>query len=505
MKIRSYKLAPAGRNQNGFSLVTMLSISMIATLVVSALLAAIAPVYRTVSGDPARLKLKNFAEAAVDFVIAQLNDPNLKASVSPADEIGSDSKKIVISSGDLGLSGNLTANVTVSNEMPPNESRLFKASLAPSAPYQDSSGKISNVMQSWSYFANGASSPATNKAWRTITAVVTHGTITETIAVAAQIDYAVKRGASGPNAQPFFPYAALGSQTIEFKNNSTTYGFKAGDVPIMDPSGTYPLGGDIAAYHKAFFDSSNIKIGGSLDVPSVDSDSNISADTGGSTTINRYLTVNDTAPSFAESDALGLSNASEQIFPDTTRISNKVENQTNDQLQITPAPTLPTNSIYTNGGDMLLSSSTTLSGNYQATSIGMPSGTINSSNTSIYLKDTGSTNQVVDITGSINPSSSKSSADFQIWYNGSGTISVKASSVRATIYAPNARVEISGINNSQGSFRGAIVAKNLMVSNVDLGFDQTLNASSSQKFEPSQLSGATKYKVVGYKEVTSLK
>ncbi|HIA55360.1 MAG TPA: hypothetical protein EYN91_25300 [Candidatus Melainabacteria bacterium] len=493
------------RDKKGFSLVTMLTISMIATLVVSGLLAAIAPVFRTVSGDPARLQLKNFAEGAVDYVIAQLNDPDLKASVSPADEIGSDAKKIVVTSSDLGLSGNLTANVTVSNDMPSFDSRVFNPSLAPNAPYQDSSGNVSTVSQSWSFFADGNASPPSNKAWRTVTAVVSLGALTETVAVAAQIDYEVVRGASGPNARPFFPYAALGSQTIAFKNNSSTYGFTSGDTPILDSSNTYPLGGDIAAYHQASFDSSGVKIGGSLDVPSINSPSNISADSSGATTINRYLTVNDTAPSFDTPDVLGMSNPSAQIYPDGSRSSNIEINQTNAQQQLAPAPSLPIGTKYTVGGDMLLNSGSSLTGNYQATSLGMTSGSINATNASIYVKDLGSTDQVVDITGSINPSASKSSSDFQIWYNGRGKISVKASAIRATIYAPNAEVEISGIGASKGSFRGAIVAKNLTASNVDIGFDQTLSTSSSQKYDASQLSGASKYKVVSYKEITATK
>lgn len=479
--------------ERGFSLVTTLSIGMIATLVVSGLLAGILPIYRTVAGDEARLKLKNFVEGAVDYTVAKLNDPEFTSTVSPGDEIGAEPKTVIVTSSELGISGNLSATVVIANEMPTNSSRLFNPSLSPYGFGKD----LVQFNQDWSFAASGTKGK--NLAWRTITAVANQGSIIETVAVALRSEPSIRNDGTAKNPQPFFKYAALASQNIYFKNGSSTYGFTAGDQRIMDSGNNFALGGDIAAYRQAFFDASSITVGGSLDVPSIDAPSDVSAQKEGPTTVNRYITTKDTAPTFNNSDALGYSNPSAGLPNDTTRPSNMVvESPDLTQGVIPPAPTA--SSSANSGGDMILTSSTQ-SGSYVVDSLSMSGGSANLKGVSVYVRDTGAANTVVDLSGDINSSSAKSSADFQIWYNGQGKISVKANSMRGTIYAPNAEVELSSGTSAKGSFKGAIVAKDLTVSNVDLGFDKPMSNSLSQTYDPDSLSSRSSYKVASYKEV----
>lgn len=485
--------SPSGVRSNGFSLVTVLSVGMIATLIVSALLASIAPVYRSVSGDRNRLQLKNFAEASCDYVIAKLNDPAFSESVAPGDEIGAQPVTMSVTSSELGIPGNLTSTVKISNELAPQTSRLFNPTLSPTG-YGDDGTTFD---QDWSYFTE----KGMNKSWRTITAVVSSGSLTLELAVAAQIDVSYNRQGSGPNS--FFNYAALGTQTIKLENEASTYGFKSGDVPIRDPSDKFNLGGDIAAYRQVQLDNSKNSVGGSMDVPSI-TPSVISTIQGSNTEVSRYVTVNDSAPAIQDSKVHGLGNPAEQI-PIESRPS-KLEDQSNPQPKLPPAPSLPTSTAYTAGGDLNLATGSPISGNYSASSLAT-TGLVNSSGASIFIRDTGISDQVVDIKGSINPAASKSSSDFQIWYNGKGKISVKATTVRATIYAPNAEVEIVSETAQKGAFKGAVVAKTLRISNVDFGFDKNMSASPSQKYDPSSLKIFTDptYKVVSYKERTSFK
>jgi hypothetical protein len=466
---------------------------MIATVVVSGLLANIAPVYRAASGDQNRLKLKNFAEASCDYVIAKLNDPDSKASVAPDDEIGAQPVTVVVTASELGLPGDLISTLTISNELPPQNSRLFNLALLPTGYADDGTA----FEQEWSYFTEKDK----NKSWRTIKAVASYGALKEELNLVAQIDFSYNKQGSGPNS--FFNYAALGTQTIKMENEASTYGFKAGDIPIKDTSGQYALGGDIAAYRQVQFDNSKNLVGGTIDVPSR-TPLVPSTEKGSLTEVNRFVTVNDHAPDILNTNVHASANPSEGI-PIESR-PPILEDQIIPQTKIPPAPSLPTSSNYTAGGDLNLVGGSPISDNYSATSLAT-SGTISSSNVSIFLRDTGTTDQVVDIKGSINPTASKSSSDFQIWYNGRGKISVKASTVRATIYAPNADVEIVSETSSKGSFKGAVVAKNLRISNVDLGFDKNMSASPSQKYDPNSLKILTdpKYKVVSYKERTSSK
>ncbi len=489
------------KNRNcGFSLVTMLSISLIATLVVSGLLAGILPIYRSVSGEGSRFQLKNFAEASVDYVLAELNDPDFAAKVAADDDIGSASIVVGVTASELGLPGPYSAQVTISNEMPTPDSRLFNLSLSPYSYIQQSNGSFTPVQQEWSYFANGKTQK--NVAWRTITSVVSFGSLIETVAVAAKIDYSVSKGSSSQSAKPFFNYAALGSQTINLKNESSTFGYgikNGAETPVVDSTGLHALGGDIAAYYQATFDGSSNKIGGSLDVPSIEAPSDVSAATAGPTTVNRYLTVNETAPSFSTSDVLAASTPSSGDYPPQTRDAIQI-NQQNQQTQLPPAPNAPASSAVTSDGTLNISSSTTLTGDYYVSSMNMPSGTITAKGASIYIQDNGTSDQVMNLSGSVNPTAGASPAEFQIWYNGHGKLQLKAANMRATIYAPNAEVEISSPSSAKGSFKGAVVARDLTVSNVDLGFDKTLSTSPSLKYDPSQLTNLSSYKVAGYKE-----
>ncbi|MBA3856431.1 MAG: hypothetical protein C0507_05920 [Cyanobacteria bacterium PR.3.49] len=461
----------------------------------SGLLAAILPVYRAISDDAARFQLKNFAEAAADYVVAQLNDPDFKSAVSPPEDIG-EKVTVVVAAGELGLPGSLSATVTIANEIPTTESRLFNPSLSPFGSIQLSDGTF--IPQTWSYFANGSTKK--NTAWRTVRSVVSHGSIQETISLALVNNPYYSKGSASPSALPFFNYAGLGTQTINFGNGSKTVGIRATtEEPILDISGKNALGGDIAAYHQAKFSGTNM-IGGSLSVPSIKA--TVSAEDFGSTTINRYLTVNETAPSFTNPDVLGASTAPTGDYPPDARSAIQ-DMQSNSQAKLPPAPGIPKNSTVSVDGDLVLSGVSNLSGNHSVTSMSMSSGSIQSTNTSIYIRDNGSTGQVMNLNGNVNTTVGTNPAEFQVWYNGRGKISIKTSDMRGTIYAPNAEVDISSPGSEQGHFKGAIVARDLKVSNMELGFDKTtLTTNSSLKFDPSQLTSSPSYKVVGYKEVT---
>lgn len=497
-KIRRYKNRSYFRNNaNGYSLITVLSLSLIATLVVSGLLAGVTPVFKAVNGDKSRLKVRNFAEAAADFTLAKLNDKNFNEGVSPSSELDAEKKTISISANELGIQENFLATVTVENKFPDKNSRLFRAALSPFDYVKDGSGNYQPLAQDWSYFSKGSKSKKLNNSWRTITSVVSFGSIVETVIIAAQIDYSVTKGIPGDAPTAFFPSAAVGAQTISM-NGSSTYGYypnTSGDQKIFDESGTHLLGGDIFANHQIIFSGSSNQVGGSLNVPSINESPSIT----GSSSVNRYLTANNAASDISDTNVHGYSNNSD--YRPEARESNYLPNQeTIAQSQIAPSPNPPTNSLSFSGS--LPYSFPNTSSNFVTPSLNMASGSVETSGISVFISDTGSNGVVANIKGNINNKPSKSSTDFQIWYNGEGTIKIDPTEMKATIYAPNASVELVSSSTGKGSFKGAVVAKNLTLTNVDFGFDNSLKTLNSQKYDANQLTSASKYKAVAFRRVS---
>lgn len=124
--------------------------------------------------------------------------------------------------------------------------------------------------------------------------------------------------------------------------------------------------------------------------------------------------------------------------------------------------------------------------------------------TRVFVENNVSSDTVVTLNGNINSAGRPS--NFQIWYNGSGSINVNADNVNATIYAPFATVNVIGKNtetDKSSHFRGAIVARNLNLSKITFDMDLTTtqngnNGISSLQFNRSEILKRTKYTAVSY-------
>lgn len=476
------------RSPKGFSLVSMLAISMIATFAVSGLLAGILPVYRAIAGDHTYYRLRNFAEASIDYALAKINDPATASDFS--NNTPNSVIQLEVTALELGLPGEMQASIIIKTEEPPPSSRIYNQALSGYG-YKDD-GNYSPISQDWSYFVSKA--PSENYAWRTMTSTATYGNLTEKISVALMVDYSLPL--SKGNSPFFQKYGALATQTVNFLGNARTFG--------LDSNGnSTDLGGDVGSFDKANFKGSGNVIGGTLEVRSIDANTLISANSDGNSTVNRYLIVSDDQVGFSEDtnpNVLGMFN---QEYPNSGEQYIQTEVQQN-QFKVPPAPSTPSTEPAL---DVVVQSPSALaSGPVNVRSLNMTTNSIiPNGQTQVYVQDTGLDDPVVNLKGSINAGGNPS--DFQIWYNGRGKIAIQPDLVNATIYAPNAEIEIKN-PTSIGTFTGAVVGRSISLTNVEFKYDKTLsNPSSGLTYDPNELTPANlnTFKVASYKEVTTYK
>jgi hypothetical protein len=466
------------RGQSGFSLVTVLSVTLLATLWLTATLANLIAVYRSASASKFSGEIVSYADSATAFVMQALNDPS---------QINNFDNKsgMPINGSSWGASPEVKAMVTVVSQNPTPASFLYDGTLSNNPPT-----KLNPVGSNYSL----ATSP-----WKIITTTVVYAGLTKTIQVIAgpphlaaptiptnvlpsNIPFGSPTGTS-----PFFAGAILSTGSMQLGTNFTSTGrdFVA-NTPVMASDGIHALGGDITSYSPVTLSGSNLSIGGSLTAMSVDNlNSPVTAQTQSpnSTTVNRYVNTsgnvvgfNDGSGNFGQTttNVLGLTNSGMQSQ------SQIIETQQNAGVAqannpVIPSPAAPSSA--TTSGTIVPTAQPLQAADFAASGLVVPSASTlavsGTSPTRVYLDDSGVTGSgtgiVSQINGSVNPGGLP--ANFQIFYGGTGTLDLRGANINGTVYAPNASVYM--LNTT---VNGAIVA-----GQISGGPDANGNLQATQK------------------------
>lgn len=479
-----------GRSLSGFSLVTVMSVSLIATLLLTGLLAGTANVYRTVGSSKGSMDTKNAAEAAIDYAISQLNRSNGGEQFKPT--TNETTAELTIAQEDTGVSGMVPAKVTIASCYPTIESSLFDPLYT------------LTTDQKWSMLAQ----PNYGVTYKSIRSRVTSGNFSEDILVIAKPS-PMPQGKSSPTT-PYFPNAAVSTNALTIGSNTITGEFDSSsgsDLPFKTTSDKY-LGGDLRAYKKATLSGTGIEIGGSVDVDSINALNGFSAEvtSGSNVTVNRYLNVSENQSGFKDAsttsespNVLGLSQA--PAYPAETGPYVRT-NLSPQQTSLPPAPTVSAADSASANKVSAAKGSDLKTGSNVVNSLTINSDMSTSGETRVYVENTSTSGDVVKITGNANSGSAPK--NLQIWYNGSGKIQISPTNeIRATIYAPNATVDITGAN-STSTFRGAVVSKNLSLSSIKFFADKSAygagaSASSNLLYDPQSVAESIQYTAVSYR------
>jgi hypothetical protein len=442
-------------------------------------LSGINNVYRTVGSDKSKFNVKNSAEAGIDYAIAQLN------RVEGGDQFNPDKgpvTPVVLTKELLALPTLISPTVTVTNCIPPISSTIFDPVLSK----KDENGD----QQKWSLLAQNEFN------YKMIVSKASLGVLSAEVFVIAKPTLGTRTENKAPS--PYFPSdtGAIGTNSINIFDNVETRGYNSTDgseyVSTDDPQ--KHLGGDLTAYKQVVFHGSDVKIGGSITVPSINAPANNSATANNPAgfEVSRYVTVSQNLPAGTfTSNVLGY--YADPVFPAVSRPA-VVDNSTSiSQTQLAPPPAAPSmNSLASaTGSDLSIGDNVVQSANIANTNV--------SGETRVFVENPLASGSVLDIAGNVNSTSKPS--NLQFWYNGKGVININANEVRATIYAPNATVNLNGIS-SGAKFRGNIVAKVLNLKNILLYIDKSTSQEGSAGTRSlqynSDLASNIEYRAVSY-------
>jgi hypothetical protein len=394
--------------------------------------------------------------------------------------------------------------------------------------------------------------PANTNYWRVIEASANYNGVVRTVRAQLRPNYVASSPGGTNGSNPYFNYSLFGSGAVTLGSNTQTDAYsQAGNYSgsiIMDPSNTYTLGGDVGSNSKINASAGNITVGGSLSV--LGSGTNVV--TGSTTTtVNRYLTADGTQDgSYGTSNVLNQSNSSVQpLAPDNSRSGPVEVNQGNPTTQLEPAPP-PATPVNAQGnvsqlGSVTLSGNVTLSvsnsasplssaqleslssatsgtisippGNYTVSSLNL-SGNANivvdpsvSTPFRLFVDGTSPGSSAVAVNGSSNIVSSNP-ANMQILYNGTKNIQLNSTNgTTATVYAPNANIQIGNSNpgpmvDYYGSFAGNTINTNNAFIHYYFGNPPSTNGLYNGNYA-SALNGSysgtglINYSVVNYQEL----
>ena len=489
------------RSQTGFSLVTVLSVTLLATLWLTATLANLIAVYRSASASKFSGEIVSYADSATAYVMQALNDPS---QINQFDNLNN----VPINGARWGASPEIKATVTVVSQNPTASSLLYDPTLSNNPPTKTN--------------PYGSNYSLVTSSWRLITTTVAYAGMTKTIQVLAGPPHHLASGTplgssvlpsnipfgSPTGTSPIFAGAILSTGSMQLGTNFTSSGYDfVANAPVLASDGTHALGGDITSYSPVTLSGSNLSIGGSLTAMSVNNlNSPVTAQTQSptSTTVNRYVNTsggvagfNDGSGNFGQTttNVLGLTNSSMQSQ------SQIIETQQNaaaaqQNSPVIPSPAAPSSA--TANGTITPTAQPLQAADYSASSLVVPSASTLAvsavSPTRIYLEDAGVTANgpgvVSQINGSVNPGGLP--ANFQIFYAGTGTLDLRGATINGTVYAPNASVymynttvhgaivagQISGGPDANGNIQAA--------KNVSIVYDTSLSNPSELKASKAQ-------------------
>jgi len=513
------------RSSNGFSLVSVLVTAAITAMFLAASSAGIIPLFRSIGQNSSDVLLTTAAESATDFTVGLLNHPASRAEVDCGSEYGSVKRvndNVPLLPAMFGLPEGASVEVKVRNIAPsPSATNGTSRSLSFDpllSPYGDSNlpSELKNFGERWGYLHGSGKNQ-----WRVIECRVKLGAyeklILSTLKPSLEAKPLSERGGS---TALFSSQGGTGLSSIGIGVGSTTSGYDSigtfsdnvfQDAAIIDQN-TNALaryGGDVASFGRVSL-SNNSSVGGLAQIlldgtgavtsgqaKNIDGTGIITQQIKSANPTDGF--VFDPAGDPASNTVLNAGTTDSGIFPKVISPSQPTDvlNVSPDPGQpIAPAPSAPSSTQFST--ELQYSGSSSMSGDYATDSFGLSSGgsvTVATADTvRVFVEPSSGGDAPVVINGNVNASNDQNPANFQIFYNGTGTIAIQGSGnqfVNATIYAPNANV-IMGGSSGHLTFRGAITARNIAgaydsfgnpisgVAQTDMIFDFNLRRAGQQ-------------------------
>jgi Tfp pilus assembly protein PilX len=455
------KLHP--RNEAGFTLPTVLALGVVAGMWMLGTAALVVPSAGRITMDRARDVSRASAEAALDWAVQRLNDPQQRSSIDGKVNIAV--PPTVLADGE-----NFSATVTVTNAAPPTECYLYDSNIDPTQP-------ASNISD-----GNG---------WRAVTATVTpRGSmgaartvrviLKPTYALTPDITHVVETYEGDPVS--LFAKAAFVKMDLGGLGSLTTNSYDSAVTP--SPSSFQNQYADIGTNRSAILRGYS-SIGGDLVVTAPKGTTSTVATGVDNARVHGKITANGDVSGF-----------------DTTSAENMYKFESRDPLTLPPVPAAPSDAVdlgtrlNVSGSSVVRLSATAArlpdgtvipntNGNYIVSSISMAengrvmidgsAGPVN-----VYVQGNGSSNGLrLTGNGVYNPGLP---SHFRIWYGGTGDTRIQGSGVmRMLVYAPNSNV----YQTSNGEIYGAVVANSMMVDgNAVFHYDVALNRMSEFMYRP---------------------
>lgn len=496
------------RAEQGFSLVTVLSMGLVGSLWVAAAYSALIPLLHQASAGKSSLTMRTLAESAIDYIRNDITQKISKNEVSPFDDVetGVPYNNFELTAETLQISDasnrGIRLLVTVKNvDSPPKPENAF---------FDSQSNANQDIKKQWSLVRTGKGG------WRIIEVRAIAGSNASNKYVYRTIlkpDFTDTSKAFSETSKFFPNAAAFATSSLNIGSNSTVDGnlmsngskFPGAPAPVSLVGDNIAVNGDLSIYSLSKQSADNVGIGSSS-----------------SAEIKGFVSSNGEVSGFTEGGADGQVTVS-RPSPDAPNYDPSknliIEGNNSDQQSIAPAPMAPEGAYdlgainlsgtaqltFANVDSASIPSGQTLSnltsgqtilpvGSYKVSSInvsdlasiGVPSGSSGNSPVALYVEGASNGTSSVNIAGAglNNQGSNGISGNFQIWYNGTRDVQITAAKSSMSIYAPNANI-VLGATNKQIEFTGAIVGSNVSVKNAKLKFQDPTSSSKNVSGSPS--------------------
>lgn len=448
----------------GFSLVTVLLVSALASLWLAATTLSVMPVYQRVGQSRYKEVARLAAEYGIDQEIASLN-ALLGTTKNPFDGLAIGQTRIdnFTVPQNYGLTAN--AAVTVTNQappsIPPNVSQIYD-------PLADATNPRSQVATLYK---------TTNvNDWRSLVSVGTYGNSTCTITVMVKPNY---NYANTGSITPQFLSGEYGANEVSLLQNV--------NVTVPTNSSFADVGGGQSIYlgldgENKGFTGKNVVVQGNVEVDGLSSN-------------GTAVGILDSSVSLIDGNLYTNGSVSKNIsgFAQNNNVLGTQGIQAETTLSATMAPVPQAPSDATNLGFISATSSqnpniSLPAGNYIISGMNLPTGTSLSTSGAVNLfvqGDVGIGSSAINVaSGATINNASGTPSNLNIYYNGTNNVSIQNSNgttTTANIYAPNATVSL-GPTSSNGNFNGSVVANALRIQNETVNFSTSTLGSTNGAF-----------------------
>ncbi|MDP3509289.1 MAG: hypothetical protein Q8T09_15050 [Candidatus Melainabacteria bacterium] len=458
-KVENNSRRTAPRKASGFSMLTMLALTLVVTITIVGTGSFLIPFIRSNATDAlTELQARSIAESSINYGLALLNDPATRADIDVSSSQGQDDcREVTIQASDLNLPLQIAANVKgirlyVRNDKPaaptpPLQTDIFPLSYDPLlvAP-PGTVAKFSNV----NYL-------------RTFTVLVEYGGDLNRGSYSYGAKAVVKPGLltandgnSPLNNSSFFTSAVAAQNSVTMGDNSRTI-----SSDPSTPDGNIKAGGNVSVGDQAYIDGKIQSTGGQSD---------IQIQSGSNPTLNNQVEYISAEPTINGNPITDTTTTSQSLAPftegpylSTSSTTPKSAPATNGSTYQNIPPALsaaPSTPNFASAGGSTLSGDYTINSS-QLTQTNVQGLNTISSPTRLFLQNTGDINTPLEITANLGNSTSAN--QLQLWYNGERPLVFKGDSVNLMVYAPYSNITV-GNGAKVTTFTGGIVGNNVSVS-----------------------------------------